>query len=78
MSLGSVGSNPYAQLQSAIDSARERTSIASTSVQKTETEKTRTPRSAGGGSLFQRLYGNKIDAKEEKPVALGTRFDIYA
>ncbi len=77
MDTGSVGTNPYAQLQSAIESAKQR----SGEVEQKQIEpekKVRTPRNAGGGSLFQRLYGNSASKRESKPVQLGVRFDMYA
>lgn len=77
MSLGSVGSNPYSQLQNALETARERTGEVKQRSTKTE-EKTRTPRSSGGGALFQRLYGNSVSERSSEPVQLGARFDTYA
>ena len=77
MSLGNVGSNPYSQIQSALESARQRTAPVKVETAEVKAD-IRKPQSSGGGSLFQKLYGAKSSDQPTKPVQVGEKLDIYA
>ncbi len=77
MSLGNVGSNPYSQIQSALESARQRTAPVKAETVEAKAE-VRKPQSAGGGSLFEKLYGAKTTDSPSKPIRVGEKLDIYA
>jgi len=79
MALESIQNNSYTNLQSALEAARQRTKI-SEKVQVESTFSAETPRvpKSTGGSLFERLYGSKVENKPAEPARLGTRFDRYA
>lgn len=76
MSLGNVSSNSVSQLQSALESARQRTNAIPS--QKVEVEKAemRKPQRAGG-SLFDKIYA-KAETPKIVSADVGSRLDVYA
>ncbi len=79
MALDSINSGAYTNLQNVLEAARKRT--ASPEIKQPEVPENREPvrvPKSDGGTLFARLYGNKIETKSAEQPRLGARFDRYA
>ncbi len=75
MSLEAIVTNPYMQLQSVIETARQRNAVG---MEKPRVEQKSMRRSqSSGGALFQKSYGKTAVTPTPKAPRVGSRFDIY-